>query len=71
LGWALGLVVGYPLGRLFTHLMESVLFQIDFAFPPLLLVASLAFTLALAAGASLGPALAAAHMPAQQALRYE
>jgi len=51
--------------------MESVLFQIDFDFPPLLLLASLAFTLALAGAASLGPALAAARLPAQQALRYE
>ena len=71
LGWLVGLLVGYPLGRLFTHLMESVLFQIDFDFPPLLLLASLAFTLALAGAASLGPALAAARLPAQQALRYE
>lgn len=71
LGWLVGLLLGYPLGRLFTHLMESVLFQIDFAFPPILLLASLAFTLALAGAASLGPALAAARIPAQQALRYE
>ncbi|HOG46809.1 MAG TPA: ABC transporter permease [Anaerolineae bacterium] len=71
LGWLVGLALGYPLGRLFTHLMERVLFQIDFAFPPTLLLASLAFTLALAGAASLAPALAAARMPAQQALRYE
>ncbi len=71
LGWLVGLALGYPLGHLFTHLMERVLFQIDFAFPPALLLASLAFTLALAGAASLGPALAAARMPAQQALRYE
>ena len=71
LGWLAGLVVGYPLGRALTQLMQSVLFQIDFIFSPALLAASLAFTLGLAALASLGPALAAAHMPAQQALRYD
>lgn len=71
LGWLLGLAVGYPLGRLFTHLMESVLFRIDFVFSPALVGASLLFTLVLTAVASFGPALAAASMPAQQALRYE
>lgn len=71
LGWLVGLALGYPLGQLFTHLMERVLFQIDFVFPLGLLLASLAFTLALAGAASLMPALAAARMPAQQALRYE
>lgn len=71
LGWAVGIVVGYPLGRLFTRLMEGVLFQIDYIFSPGLIALSLAFALALAAAASLGPALAAANMPAQQALRYE
>ena len=71
LGWVAGLLCGYPLGMLFTHLMESVLFQIDFRFSPWLILASLLFTLALAAVASLGPALAASRMPAQQALRYE
>jgi putative ABC transport system permease protein len=71
LGWMLGLGLGYPLGRLFTRLMEGVLFQIDFVFSPILLLVSLVFTLTLAGIASLGPALAAASMPAQQALRYE
>ncbi|MGQ9684394.1 MAG: ABC transporter permease [Anaerolineae bacterium] len=71
LGWMAGLACGYPLGLFFTHLMESVLFQIDYRFSPWLLLATLLFTLTLAAIASLGPALAAAQMPAQQALRYE
>ncbi len=71
LGWVIGLGCGYPLGLLFTHLMEGVLFQIDFVFSPALIAFSLLFSLALAAAASLGPALAAASMPAQQALRYE
>ncbi len=70
-GWLLGVALGYPLGRLFTSLMQSVLFRIDFYFSPGLVAASLLFTLALAAAASVGPALAAARMPAQQALRYE
>ena len=71
IGWLAGLALGYPLGRLFTYLMQQVLFRIDFVFSPGLLGASLFFALALSAAASLGPALAAAHMPAQQALRYE
>ena len=69
--WLVGLAVGYPLGRLFTYLMQGVLFQIDFVFSPGLLGASLLFTLLLTSAASLGPALAAARLPAQQALRYE
>jgi putative ABC transport system permease protein len=70
-GWLLGLILGYPLGRLFTRLMEGVLFRIDYVFSPSLIGTSLAFALALAAAASVGPALAAARMPAQEALRYE
>ncbi|MCL6431207.1 MAG: FtsX-like permease family protein [Anaerolineae bacterium] len=70
-GWLLGLILGYPLGRLFTRLMEGVLFRIDYVFSPSLIGTSLAFALALAAAASVGPALAAARMPAQEALRHE
>ena len=70
-GWLLGLLLGYPLGRLFTRLMEGVLFRVDYVFSPALIGTSLAFALALAAAASVGPALAAARMPAQEALRYE
>lgn len=71
IGWLVGLILGYPLGQLFTHLMESVLFQIDFVFSPAIVLASLLFTLVLASTASFGPALAAARMPAQQSLHYE
>ncbi|MDI7277080.1 MAG: ABC transporter permease, partial [Anaerolineae bacterium] len=71
LGWLLGMALGYPLGRVFTRLMESVLFRIDYVFSPALIAGSLLFTLALAALASFGPALAAARMPTHEALRYE
>ena len=70
-GWALGLLLGYPLGRLFVQLMEQVLFQIDFVFAPELFLISFLFAVALVALASLGPALGAARLPAAEALRYE
>lgn len=70
-GWALGLSVGYPLGVLFVRLMQQVLFQIDYVFAPDLIVTSLIFAVALAAVASLGPALGAARLLPAEALRYE
>jgi putative ABC transport system permease protein len=70
-GWAVGVILGYPLGALLTRIMESVLFHIDFVFEPRMVLISLIFALALAALASLAPALAAARLKAGQVLRYE
>jgi len=70
-GWALGLILGYPLGQLFVRLMGQVLFQMDFVFAPELFPISFLFAVALVALASLGPALGAARLPAAEALRYE
>ena len=71
LGWLLGLGLGYPLARIFVHQMSSVLFALDLVFSAQAIALSAAFTLGLAALASLGPALAAAHSPTSAALRYE
>ncbi|MFQ6015845.1 MAG: FtsX-like permease family protein [Anaerolineae bacterium] len=71
LGWTIGVVGGYIFGKVFVAQMERVLFRINYIFPPVLLVVGLAFALLLAAVASLGPALGAAHTPAGEALRYE
>ncbi len=70
-GWVLGLAVGYPLGRFFVSQMGRFLFQMDVVFPPGLVGGSLLFTLLLVSLASLGPALGAARMPVQEALRHE
>jgi putative ABC transport system permease protein len=70
-GWLLGLGLGYPAGRLFTAQMSRVLFDLTFRFSVRSVLWSLAFTLVLAAASSLGPALAAAHTRADDALRYE
>ncbi|MDE3090091.1 MAG: FtsX-like permease family protein, partial [Chloroflexota bacterium] len=70
-GWVVGVLVGYPLGQLLVNLMQSVLFHIDYIFSPAMIFASLLFALALAALASLAPALGAARMRVGQVLRYE
>ncbi|MBC7234512.1 MAG: ABC transporter permease [Chloroflexi bacterium] len=71
LGWGLGLIAGYPLGRLFVSRLGAVLFQLDFSLAPAIVAASLVFTLGLSALSSLSPALAAAQMRPDVALRYE
>ena len=70
-GWFIGLALGYPWGRLFTRQLGRVLFSLDFVFSLKVVTASLFFTLGLAALASLGPALGAAHARAGAGLRYE
>lgn len=70
-GWALGILLGYPLGQFLLGLIKSVLFQIDYIFTPQMLIASLLFALALATLASLVPALGAARVRVGQVLRYE
>ncbi|MBC7263175.1 MAG: FtsX-like permease family protein [Chloroflexi bacterium] len=71
LGGAAGIVLGYPLGLAFVRFIEGVLFQIPFLYPPYLVGSGVIFALTLAVVASLGPALAAARLPAREALRYE
>ena len=70
-GWLVGVVIGYPLGRLLVNLMQSVLFHIDYEFSPTMVLTSLVFALAIASLASLAPALGAARLRAGQVLRYE
>jgi putative ABC transport system permease protein len=70
-GWLLGILLGYPLGALLTHVMESVLFHIDYVFDARMVLVSLIFALVLSIAASLFPALAAARLKVGQVLRYE
>lgn len=71
LSWLLGLGLAYPIGRLLLRLLERVLFEIPFVFAPRLVLIGAAFSILLTAAASLIPALGAAQLPAQEALRYE
>ena len=70
-GFLLGLALGWPLARGLVWLMEQVLFPLDFSFPLAMVGSAFLFTLVLTTVASLGPALAAARLKANQALRYE
>ena len=70
-GWFLGLLIGYPLGRLLLNLMQAVLFHIDYIFSPGMIASSFVFALILAVLASLAPALGAARLRVGQVLRYE
>jgi putative ABC transport system permease protein len=71
LSWLLGILIAYPAGRLLLLLLEDVLFEIPYVFPPALILVGGAFSTVLAIGASLLPALGAAQLPTQEALRYE
>lgn len=71
LGWLLGVGLGWLLGRLFIGAMSTVLFGLPYVFPAVFLPGSLAFALVLSLIASIGPAFAAASVPAAEALRYE
>lgn len=70
-GWFLGLVIGYPSGRLLTRQLGRVLFSLPFVFSPQAALGSLAFTFTLALVSSIAPALGAAHTRAAASLRYE
>jgi putative ABC transport system permease protein len=70
-GFLLGVALGYPLARLLVYVMGTVLFPLDFAFPPGMVAAALGFTLLLTGAASIGPALGAARLKVSYALRYE
>ena len=70
-GFALGLLLGWPLARMLVALMSAVLFPLEFIFPIEVAGSAFFFTLALTAVASLGPALGAARLRVSSALRYE
>ncbi|MFH1085756.1 MAG: ABC transporter permease, partial [Chloroflexota bacterium] len=71
LGGLVGGALGFPVGHLFTRQLSRVLFSLDLNLRPGVVALSLAFALALAALGSLGPAIAAAHLPNAAGLRYE
>lgn len=70
-GWLIGLVLGFPLGLILTHVMEAVLFHLNYVFTAQMLLVSLSFALVITGGASLIPAMAAARMKVKEVLRYE
>ena len=70
-GYGLGVVIGFPLGRLLVALTGQVLFRLSFALPPSFLGLALAVTLAACGIAGLGPAIAAARVRPTTVLRYE
>ncbi len=70
-GWFVGIALGYPLGAALLRIMESVLFQIDYAVNAQMILACLVLALVLSGAASLFPALAAARLRVSQVLRYE
>jgi len=71
LGWLVGIIVGWPLGRLFVRVMSQVLFQLDHVMTATMVGISLVFAVILVALGSVGPALGAARLPAAEVLRYE
>ncbi len=70
-GYTLGLVLGYPLGRVLVHLTGTFLFQLSFRLPSSFLALALLATLAACALASVGPALVSARVRPVAVLRYE
>lgn len=70
-GFALGLAGGYALARYLVRLVGEQLFRLQFVLSPLLLAATGAMTLAVAAGASVAPGLLAARLRPIEAVRYE
>jgi ABC-type lipoprotein release transport system permease subunit len=70
-GWIMGVILGYPAGYVITNQLGRVLFSLNYRIRAEALALNLIFTLLLAIGASLAPAIAAAHMPTSAAIRYE
>lgn len=71
LGYALGLVIGYPLARYLVHLTSQQLFGLEFHFSAVALFGSLLVAVLASAAAALGPALVATRIRPIQVLRYE
>jgi putative ABC transport system permease protein len=71
LGWLVGVLIGYPVGRLLTTQMSAVLFALRYTLELRVLILSGAFALLLATVASVLPALGAARVSAAVTLRYE
>lgn len=70
-GWLAGIVIGIPAAFGFIALLSSVLLRVPFSFNPMSLVVMLAFIVAVASIASLGPVWVASRVKIAQTLRYE
>jgi putative ABC transport system permease protein len=71
LGYALGLIIGYPLARYLVDLTGRQLFGLEFHFSPEAFVGSLLVAVFASAAVALGPALIATRIRPIQVLRYE
>src|SRR5690349_5445641 len=69
--WVLAIALGIPAAYGFVLLISNVLVTVPFAFNPVALVWMLAFVVAVASAATLGPVWAASHIKIAQTLRYE
>ncbi|MEX2425538.1 MAG: FtsX-like permease family protein [Thermomicrobiaceae bacterium] len=71
LGYALGLLLGYPLARYLVELTGQALFDLEFQFSSVAFVGSFFVALFASAAVALGPALVASRIRPIQVLRYE
>ncbi len=71
LGYAVGLVFGYPLARYLVNLTSSQLFGLEFHFSNVALIGSFLVAVLASAAVALGPALIATRIRPIQVLRYE
>ncbi len=71
LGYALGLIFGYPLARYLVDLTSRQLFGLEFHFSAVAFIGAFLVAVIASAAASLGPAIIAARIRPIQVLRYE
>lgn len=71
LGYALGLVIGYPLARYLVELTSQQLFGLEFHFSAFAFIGSFIVAVVASAAVALGPALIASRIRPIQVLRYE
>jgi putative ABC transport system permease protein len=71
LGFAVGLILGFPLAQILVGFIGQSAFPLSFVFDPPMVALTLLFALVLSAGASLGPALGAARVRISNTIRYD
>ncbi len=70
IGFAFGVILGYPLAQWLTGFISQATFPVDFLFQPQMVFITFLFSLLLSGLASLGPALGAARVKTGNTLRY-
>jgi putative ABC transport system permease protein len=70
LGWALGVVLGGPAGRLLVGFISDKLIPMEYVFPPEGVIVTWGAVLVVAFASSIGPSLLAARMRIADILRY-